>query len=242
MIDIHTHIIPNVDDGSISQGCTLSLVSSAKIQGVTAMFATSHSEGFFRDSDTVYETFYKMKTALEGLFPQMQFYLGCEIFCQKKDMQKILAHLADGRLPSINKSRYLLAEFSPWVSSEEAAFCLQKLQHAKWIPIIAHPERYVYLDTAFIRTLRETGCKVQVNVCSLEEYAEIPLRDRARDLIREELVDFLGSDAHNSFIRGVSIDQGLGWLQQNCTPCYLDAITEQNARKLLINKEPEVKK
>jgi len=237
MIDIHAHIIPNVDDGSISQGCTLSLVSSAKLQGATTMFATSHSEAFFRNADAVYEAFHKMKTTLEGWFPEMRFYLGCEIFCQKNDMQKILECLADGRLPRMNKTRYVLTEFSPWISPGEAAFCLQELQHAKWIPIIAHPERYVYLDTAFIRALRETGCKVQVNVCSLEEYGEIPLRDRARDLIREELVDFLGSDCHNSFIRGVSIEQGMDWLQHNCSPRYLDAITHRNATRLLINKE-----
>lgn len=237
MIDIHSHIIPNVDDGSISQGCTLSLVSSAKTQGITAMFATSHSEAFFRNANAVYEAFDNMKTALEGWFPQMQFYLGCEVFCQKKDMQKILEYLADGRLPRMNKTQYVLTEFSPWISPEEAAFCLCELQNASWIPIIAHPERYVCLDSDFIRTVRKTGCKVQINVCSLEEYGEFPPRDRARALICEELADFLGSDCHNSFIRGVSIEQGMDWLKHNCTARYLDAITHRNAAGLLINKE-----
>lgn len=236
MIDIHTHIVPCVDDGSDSLNGTISQVFYAKNQGVTDVFATPHSEAFFQNSDVVFRDFYRMKTVLQGIFPELNFYLGCEVMCAKRDMPAILAYLSNKRLPSMNGTRYVLAEFSPWISPEDASFCLSELQQAGWIPIIAHMERYVYLRRmAYIHDIRQSGCLIQVNVYSLEEYGEENVRDWARSLIHEKLVDFLGTDTHRSYYRPPSIEQGMNWLQQNCSKRYLEVISFQNASRLLIN-------
>lgn len=237
MIDIHAHIIPKVDDGSISADCTRSQVFSEKTQGVTAIFATPHSENFLRDPQKARSRFQKMQDAL-GIY--MDFYLGCEILCTRDAMPGILDALDDGTLPSMNGTRYVLTEFSPYDTLENALYCLNSLWADGWIPIIAHAERYPFLDPENdVPALTKKGFLIQVNVYALEEYVDtrdLPSRDRARYLIQNRLVSFLGTDTHTMYFRPPSIEQGMLWLQKVCDGDYLEAICQGNAKRLLLSR------
>lgn len=245
MIDIHSHILP-IDHGSDSLNSTISMIQSARRQGITHMIATPHSEDWLRDPDQAYDTFFKMRTILESIFPDMGFSLGCEVLCEEEEMPRILEALADKKIPVIN-DKYVLVEFPKYISCEKLLACVTKLREASWVPIIAHAERYVYAAERYasannqnmIPTLRQMGCLIQINIHSLESTWE-PEEERkwASDLILSRDVTFLGTDCHKSIdcFRPPSVTQGMLWLKANCTPDYLKKITHKNAEKLLLRE------
>ena len=81
-----------------------------------------------------------------------------------------------------------------------------------------------------VRKLREMGCKIQLNLYSLEEYGPKDIRDWSRTLIELQLVDYLATDSHNSYTRPPSIVDGMEYLQYNCPREYLEQITWKNAQ------------
>lgn len=82
MIDIHTHILPAVDDGSESIEMTLSLLLRAYDQGIRTFFATPHSRAFYPDPTSTLDAFRNLKMAVKQYFPDVSLYLGCEVKCE----------------------------------------------------------------------------------------------------------------------------------------------------------------
>ena len=114
-------------------------------------------------------------------------------------IEEILQDLNSGRLPSMNHTRYILAEFSTSRGTmDDAKYCLTRYLESGWIPIIAHAERYCRTFTTVenIRTLRKMGCLVQANYYDLDEEHDEEIRTCTQSLVEAELVDMMGSDAH----------------------------------------------
>ncbi len=239
MIDIHSHIIPRVDDGSKSMDHTMILVYKAYRQGVNTIFATPHSEAFFKNAEIVLCEYHKMRTLLRRFIQDVDIYLGCEVLCSKENMGEILNALAAGKIPTMNQTKYVLIEFNSWTSAEEIELCVSLLQQANWIPMIAHIERYKNIvgDLSFVEKIKRKGCLIQINIYNLEEYADRMIRDWISMLVFNKLVDFLGTDMHEFDFRPPSVEQGLSWLKENCSESYFDSITRNNAvEKLLLHK------
>jgi len=234
VIDIHTHLLPRLDDGSDSYETTRQLVLSAQSQGVTSIFLTPHSEYLSGDPQDLESRFRLLKGDLQHAFPDIRFFLGCEVMCCDFLLTGVLEGLEKGRIPSMNGTRYVLVEFPTDIRLEEMQRCLSALIQKNWKPIMAHAERYACLClVSEIRELRKMGCTFQVNIFSLEELQDADLQSRARTMIREKLVTFLGTDTHNLAFRRPCIDKGMEWLKENCDRPYLEAITHSNAIRLL---------
>ena len=239
MIDIHSHILPcKGDDGSESMDNTLSMVLSAHHQGITSMFATPHSEAFFREDANIHLRFDVMRRSLRSVFPDMEFYLGCEIMLTVSNIQDIVKALKNGVLPTMG-DQYVLVEFDEQVEKLTISFCLSTLANAGFKPILAHIERYVnlYDEFDYIYNLHKNGCLLQLNAYSLEDYGDVKIRDWARQLIREKLVDFLGTDCHKTWYRPPSAEFAIQWIHDNCQDQeYINGLLHQNATDLLIRK------
>jgi len=239
MIDIHSHIIPGVDDGSESMESTISLVNDAVSQGARAFFATPHSRAFCNYGENVTQRYEQMKAYIQRLFPNVDVYLGCELLCSKEDMEEIKLALHSGVMPTMNNTNYVLVEFYKEVDWETIKFCISALRLMDKIPIVAHVERYASLvgcmDT--IDALRDMECLFQLNVYSLESIQPEHSREWARRLILEKKVDFLGTDMHGFRVRMPSITQGMLWLEENCDREYRDAIAWKNAEEKLIKQK-----
>lgn len=236
MIDIHSHIIPNVDDGAESLESAMMLVGSAVDQGATAIFATPHSEAFGQHENDVLQKYARLKALARRWFPGVRIYLGCELLCAKENMETVAQQLLRGELPTMNGTDYVLTEFAKETDWDTIEFCVSALRRLNRIPIIAHAERYQALagSVEAICRLREMGCLIQLNVYSLESVQPEIHRDWARQLILARQVDFLGTDMHGYYVRMPSITQGMLWLRENCEPEYLDAITRKNAEEKLL--------
>lgn len=238
MIDVHTHLLPNIDHGSDSLECTEAFIRLERYQGVTDLFVTPHSEDVRLNPEAVRQEYEKLQAYLKKLRLETRVYLGCEIMCCSFFMERILRELEAGILPSLNDSACVLVEFPPfsWVTRAEVEACVRALQEKGWIPVLAHAERCSCLDLEAIRELKEQGCLVQMNLYSLEECAEKELRKRAEAMVNEELVTFVGTDCHNRTLRPPSLEQGLRYLKNKCSRDYLQKILYGNARDWLIAK------
>lgn len=236
MIDVHMHLIPGVDDGAEDAQMALLMLLRAKDQGIRAVFATPHSSAFDEDPEGTKEKFRQLRARAAQIFPEMQLYPGCEVYCETGRMRSVLAGLESGKYPTMNGTRFVLMEFSQWVMPENTTPCVEALVNAGYTPILAHMERYKYLrsNMALVDGFRELGAKIQINAYSLFEEMEDSIKNWARRLVLEQKVDFLGTDAHRTYHRPPSAEMGLQWLYENTDPEYADAISRGNASKLLV--------
>ena len=237
MIDIHTHITPNVDDGSSSIEMSLEMLRSEVAQGVTKVFLTPHSFAFeTKRPEDVYAKMRKVqeRAAAEGI--PLQIYQGCEIYTYRDKMGRILQDLQGGRIPSMNGTRYVMAEFDVYeVDIDDARYCLNSYLEKGWIPIIAHAERYcwTFASVENIRILKDMGCLVQVNYYDLIEEPNHDIRTCAQELLKAELVDMMGSDAHRTNHRPPKLVRGARYIRQNCRAEYAEDVLWRNVEKYL---------
>ena len=237
LIDIHTHITPYVDDGSSSIEMSLDMLRSEVTQGVNKAFLTPHSFAFeTKRTEDVFAKMRKVKesAAAEGI--HLQIYQGCEIYTYRNKMEQILQDLQSGKTPSMNGTRYVMAEFHVHEGDiEDAKYCLGRYLEEGWIPIIAHAERYCRTFTTVenIRMLKEMGCLVQANYYDLEEEHDDDIRRCAQNLVEAELVDMMGSDAHRIEHRPPKLARGERYIRENCRAEYAENILWRNAEKFL---------
>lgn len=234
MADIHMHIIPGVDDGSYDLSTSEIMVIMAYTQGIRTIFATPHSSAFLYDPPRVVAQFHALQERLASLPLDLRLYLGCEVRCHRRTMHNILSALENGTLPSLNGTRYVLTEFKTSVLPEAAIHMTEQLIRNGWLPVIAHVERYPALfDGHAIPALTEMGCLLQINSYSLVKEEKEAVSARARQLLTEGLVTFLGSDAHRLDHRPPDVRDGLDYLYDHCDAPYADAVAFGNARRLL---------
>ena len=163
MIDLHCHILPELDDGSQSLEESLAMARMAVNSGVRAMAATPHCMG--ERAEEVYGTWSLLRQALEETGVPLKLYPGMEIF-GTPDTARLLR---EGKLFTLNGSRYPLIEFAFQSSGEEETLILRSVCRAGFRPLVAHPERYTYLqhDPEIVNRWCRLGCLFQVNRGSL---------------------------------------------------------------------------
>lgn len=233
LCDIHMHVLPGIDDGSDSTEMSADMLLRSYDQGVRAIFATSHSYAYPRELTRAKQEFQNLRRLLARAGLDLELYFGCEVACSSYDIDETIHLLRSGHLPTMNGTRYVLSEFYPAARTKDILLCVTKLLEAGFIPIIAHAERCGNLDADIVRQLKDMGCRIQVNVYSLYDEGKESIRNLARELAREQLIDFLGSDAHKTYHRPPSLTMGLQWLIENCPKDYLQKITWENARDCL---------
>lgn len=163
MIDLHSHILPELDDGSGSLAESLAMARMAVDSGITAMVATPHCAADRREE--VLDSWRLLRQALKENDIPLKLYPGMEIF-GTDDTARLLR---EGKLLTLNGSRYPLVEFDFRGSGESQTRLLQELCDAGYRPVVAHPERYAYVqrDPRLINRWFRMGCLMQVNRGSL---------------------------------------------------------------------------
>lgn len=234
MIDIHIHLIPDIDDGADDLKESLSMLRIAASQGVTAMIATPHSSAFDFGFDKVRREYASLLHAVSEQRIPVQIRLGSEILCYESDMDQIIHYLQIGIYPTLNGTRYVLVEFFPNAAQKAIIYCLHRLLEADYIPVLAHAERYHNLDLDSATKLHQEGVLIQTNVYSVEEEDYDRIKKRARRLLEYHLVDFAGSDAHGLTHRPPSYKAGINYMYRTYDRAYVDQILQENASTLLL--------
>ena len=125
MVDIHIHVIPGIDDGSDNIEESLSMLRIAAAQGVTSVVATPHSSAFDFGYDQVLRAYADLQNAVSEQKIPVRVLLGAEILCYESDMDEVIHYLQMGIYPTLNRTRYVLAEFDPHATAgmEEMHCC-----------------------------------------------------------------------------------------------------------------------
>lgn len=203
MIDIHTHILPEIDDGSPSLDDSLSMAEIALSSGVDTIIMTPHC-----NIPDYYDNYYSLqlmhafsnfKRALEQTGIPVQVLPGMEIFCTPD----ITGLIQNRKVIGLNFSKYFLVEFNFGADPEWITGRLQEILNIGKIPIIAHPERYdcIYELPETAITWIKMGCLLQCNKGSFLGSFGRQVEEAAHILLNHQLVSFIASDAHRPNIR-----------------------------------------
>ena len=231
--DLHMHIVPGVDDGATDLKMSIEMLRIAYSQGVRNVFCTSHNMYSANEMQRYKNNFASLQTDAKDLFSELNLYTGNEILCTQDYIEEIISQLNDGNILSLNNTRHVLVEFYSDVDSDEANRVVRTLISNNWIPVIAHAERYSLLSLKAIKELISIGALVQINLYSLQEELNSDIKTKARTLIRNQLVHFVGSDAHRVNHRSPKYESGIKYLNEHCNKEYYEDLCFRNVSKIL---------
>lgn len=230
--DIHAHVVPQIDDGANSIAMAMEMLRSAYNQGARNIVCASHSWGNLRDYAGSLETL-QSQAKKENI--SVNLYPGCEVQCSEDTMDNIISGFNSGRIPTLNKTRFVLIEFDPQVCAHEVENCVKFILTHGYKPVISHVERYhkLFENDSYIQRLYKLGCLFQINAYSIEDTDDLNHKKAARKLLDDKYVSFIGSDAHRTTHRPYKIEHGIEYIQKHCSPKYAKAICFENAERLL---------
>lgn len=197
MFDLHCHLLWDMDDGASSMEKTVQMCETAVKNGVPLIAATPHMTDLRTIDDFLYERNRKL-TELNRFLDAQKMPLrvcgGAEVF-----LNELIFESEDVEELTINRSRYLLCEYSLRPFPPERAFLFaEEILERSLVPIIAHPERYPtfhkYPD--LVPELHRLGARFQVNADSLTGHIGEEVREFATQLLESGLVDVIATDAH----------------------------------------------
>ncbi|MDY0209743.1 MAG: CpsB/CapC family capsule biosynthesis tyrosine phosphatase [Bacilli bacterium] len=193
MIDIHSHIIPFVDDGSSSFEQSLKMIDEAMKQGITDIICTPHyrKNVFSVNIEEIKKQFMMLKEQTQE--KAIRLFLGQEIYCHKNE--EVMELLHNGVVVTLNNSNFILLEFS-YLDKIDISEIAYVAVLKGYMPIIAHIERYHYLDLETVKEIKNSGGFIQVNASSLVGKEGAKLKKFVFALLKEKLVDFVASDIH----------------------------------------------
>lgn len=235
MIDIHTHIIPDIDDGSESYEETYDMIKEAIKVGFTDIITTSHYMKEYYTS-IVEEREKILKNIKQYIIEnelKMNIYNGNEVYVSF-DMAELLKN---NIISPLAESKCVLFELPMNSRLIYLEYCIHELKSNGYIPIIAHPERYKYVqeNPEMIREWREKGVKVQSNYLSLIGYYGKEAEKTLKKLLKLDLVDFLGTDAH-SVRHYEKIPECIKVLKTCVKDEKIEELTTTNALKIIKNE------
>lgn len=205
-MDIHQHILYDMDDGPRTLESSFLQLRAASADGIAHIIATPHvTPG--RDPFDLPAYHYKLKVLNtlcreRGLL--VTVHPGAEILYTEETLRCLQA----GMVPTLVNSRYVLLEFLPQASFDRLYTAARKLANAGFVPIFAHVERYEALmkDIKRVDDLRnELNVRIQVNCSTILQPRGLRMRRLLRSLLENGCVDYVATDAHNRTTRPINM-------------------------------------
>lgn len=199
MIDLHTHVLPGVDDGARDEAEALAMLAAAASDGITVALATPHAHHVH--ADTVLAGVERLNAAARDAGIDITILPGHEA----RIAVELVKRHRDGALLTLNGTNWLLLEcylFDDW-PMHLIERSVDRLLAAGLRPLLAHAERYPFVqrDSTALRTLIERGIPVQINAGSLFLRSTDIERITAERLLRTQTAHIIASDAHNARYR-----------------------------------------
>lgn len=240
MIDFHTHILPNIDDGSRSIDETFNLIKEAKEVGFDGIILTSHYIENFYETD-VPERDIWVKAISENLGAKgidTDLYLANEIYIS----ENMMGLLEQQKASTINNSCYVLFELPLNEEPLNLYDVIYSLQENKLIPVLAHPERYSFVqkEPELIYDLIEKGCLMQANYGSIIGQYGVKAEYIVKKFLENNMIHFLGSDVHRQNSIYPKIPFALEKIREIVGKEKLEELTTINPKLVLANKKIEI--
>ncbi|MGE0407430.1 MAG: tyrosine-protein phosphatase [Candidatus Korobacteraceae bacterium] len=225
MVDIHSHILPEVDDGARSWEMAVHMCHMAAKDGIEHMVATPHA-----NHEYAYDRveFASLLDELGGqIEPKLSLSLGCDFHFSYENLESLIDHPENY---TIGSTPYLLVELSDFAVPPGVSSKLQEIMDWGLRPILTHPERNPLLQRTPERVLRwvQHGCIVQVTASAFTGRWGKRAQDMAEWLLRHDAVHVLASDAHSINSRPPILSEGRDAAAQICGAQIANILVQQN--------------
>lgn len=192
--DMHSHLIPLIDDGSQSEKESIQIISELKNLGFSKIITTPHtmSDYYKNTPEIIKNGENQVLEELKRANLEIEFDSASEYYVDYDFRQQIVKNslLTFG-------SKYLLIEF-PFVDEpKDIDDIIFQLQLSGYNVVLAHPERYLYYTNKDLKKFSEKGVLLQLNLLSITGYYSDQVRKNAENLIKDDLISFVGTDCHN---------------------------------------------
>lgn len=241
MIDFHTHILPNIDDGSRSIEETFNLIEEAKKVGFDKIVLTPHyMEGYYETDVAEREVW--LDAISKNLYVKNfdgKLYLGNEIYMT----ENMISLLENAKASTINNTSYVLFELPLNAEPLNLYNVIYQMQQYKIVPVLAHPERYSFMqkEPELLYDLVEKGVLLQSNYGSIIGQYGKKAQSLVRKMYENNLVHFLGSDVHRENTIYQRIPECLMEIQSIIGEEYLNELTTKNPALALANKRIDIR-
>ena len=234
MIDLHNHVLYNVDDGSKSLDESLSMIKEAHNQGITDILQTVHFQHPKMENKNVDYKYLlgKVKSLQEEINKEdlnVSIHLGAEVFYLPN-----LTDILNNPIVTFGNNKFMLIEFSPNIYPVEYEEQFYKLQLEGITPIVAHPERYRFVQNNFdmLQTWIDRDYLLQVDCGSLLGHFGESVQKTAEKLLKYSFIHIIGSDAHNNRKRNFCLKDAYSLVEYKRDKNYVDFLMN-NAEKIL---------
>jgi protein-tyrosine phosphatase len=223
VIDIHTHLLPGVDDGAATQAAAVAVLERFKADGVTRVVCTPHLEASQVSRRPLAEHRVRLAALQAAIGPTPELLLGCELMLDAPGLP-----LTDATAIGLAGTRALLVEFTRYGVPPGGGAELERLVGLGWRPVLAHPERYRGCTVDDVSRWRAAGVVIQTDATLL--MGRGPAAELARALLGAGAIDILASDNHGDH-RSQRI--AVEWLRGLGGAAQAALLTEENPRRLL---------
>jgi protein-tyrosine phosphatase len=230
MIDIHSHILPGLDDGSRDLDESVAMVRMAAAAGTTDIVATPHANQDYAFDPTVVESKIGELQAAIGDTPRIHY--GCEMHLTPENIEAVLR--SPGNY-SINHRGYLLVEFSDFMIPKATGEIFARMMRAGVRPIVVHPERNPLMQNRLpdLEAWVVQGVVFQITAQSLLGRHGKAARATAHELMSRGLAHFLASDAHDLKHRAAAMDEPRRYVEKTFGAEAALRVFEENPRSVL---------
>ena len=233
VIDVHAHILPGVDDGAKNISMTMDMLIKSSKAGVKKVVATPHfypwgeqtAPGDIRKLCKEIQEKLQMEQGIE-----MEIYPGQEVFYQVGMVEE----LKTGTVLTLADSRYVLLEFMPDENFSVIYHAVRELINSGYIPVLAHVERYVCLKkTDNLLMLKDCGAWFQMNIDSIKGGLFSKIGNWSRKLLKDEMIDIVSSDMHNTEVRGPYTKEKKEMLLKIVGEEYMTKLLYENCERII---------
>ena len=237
MVDIHCHILPEVDDGAWDMEAAVAMAKIARDSGVKKIITTPHfkgepaalgSVGLFRHQLRL------LQSRLKRVGVEVELLPGAEVLCVPQTME--LAQV--GRLPTLGTGRYVLTEFYFDASAGFMDETLHGLRQMGYLPVVAHPERYgaVQRDPELAARWFHRGIVLQINKGSVLGAFGRRAEDAAVRMLCRGNAHIIASDAHSPHVRTTDLQPVRHWCLDHLGQAYTKILLEDNPGRVAAGK------
>lgn len=235
MIDIHSHILPGIDDGAKTEVDSLAMAKAAVEQGIHTIVATPHHRNGKYDNEK--DTIIQSVEVLNALLVEKDIPLHVLPGQETRINGDMLKELDDGVVLSINHSKYVFVEFASNHVPRYAKQMLFDIQVAGYTPIIVHPERNSELleHPSMLYQFVQNGALTQITAASFVGKFGKNIQKFTNQIMEANLTHFIASDAHNTKSRGFCMDEAFHLLKKEFGADYFYMFLENS--QLLVDNQ-----
>ena len=240
MIDLHSHILPGIDDGAQNLNISLEMARLAVADGIQTMACTPHIYPglYMNDAQGIAAARDALQLELDARNIDLRLVIGADVHL----VPGLLASLRGGRVPTLNGSRYVLLEPSHHVAPPQFEESVFQLVAAGYTPVITHPERLTWIEThydVFVRMIGQ-GAWMQVTAGALTGLFGPRAKYWGEKFIGEGHTHLLATDAHSNRRRVPCLSEGLAIAQRLLGPTEAARLVLERPQAILDDLSPSV--